>query len=65
MSSRFKSKDNDPNGKERDEKKVDTKYYDELFKKIKDQEAEEFNDPESIGNRNLHLSIKLKIKLLF
>lgn len=41
--------------KNRDEKdpsanKVDTKYYDELFRSIKDKETEEFNDPESLGN---------------
>ncbi|CAF0712043.1 unnamed protein product [Brachionus calyciflorus] len=28
--------------------KVDTRYYDELFKRIKDQESEEFNDPEAL-----------------
>jgi hypothetical protein len=29
-------------------KKVDTKYYDELFKRIKDQDLEEFNDQDSL-----------------
>lgn len=28
--------------------KIDTRYYDELFQKIKDQESEEFNDSESL-----------------
>jgi hypothetical protein len=29
-------------------KKVDTKYYDELFKRIKDQDSDEFNDQDSL-----------------
>ena len=39
------------NKKEDDDQKapkLDTRYYDELFKKIKDQESEEFNDSESL-----------------
>ena len=42
-----------PPSKHNDDKdksaKVDTRYYDELFIKIKDQESEEFKDSESIG----------------
>lgn len=34
---------------EKDSNKVDTRYYDELFKKIKDDENNEFNDPEALG----------------
>ena len=30
--------------------KVDTKYYDELFTRIKDTDSDEFNDEESLGN---------------
>lgn len=43
MASNLKNQDSN-----KEEKKVDTKYYDELFKKIKDQDSNEFNDPESI-----------------
>ena len=30
--------------------RVDTRYYDELFIKVKDQESEEFKDVEALGN---------------
>lgn len=29
--------------------KVDTRYYDELFKRLKDDESDEFNDKEASG----------------
>ena len=48
MSSRFRQKD---------EKgpKIDTKYYDELFMRIKDENSEEFADKESLGNNNFEV----------
>ncbi|RNA19736.1 nucleolar 9 [Brachionus plicatilis] len=41
---------NDTKNEDDDQKvaKVDTRYYDELFTKIKDQESDEFNDAESL-----------------
>ena len=50
---------------EKDSNKVDTRYYDELFKKIKDDENNEFNDPEALGKINLiNQFILQKYKLL-
>jgi hypothetical protein len=52
--SKNKTSTNNEYGKEKDNettiatKKVDTKYYDELFKRIKDQDSEEFNDQDSL-----------------
>ncbi len=31
--------------------KVDTKYYDELFSRIKDEDSDEFKDAESLGKK--------------
>ena len=32
------------------ESKVETRFYDELFKRLQDGESDEFKDPESVGN---------------
>ena len=36
------------------ESKVDTKYYDEIFKRIR--ESDEFKDPEALGKTRLKIS---------
>ena len=36
-----------------DSNKVDTRYYDELFKRLKDDESDEFNDKEALGKSSL------------
>ena len=43
MASRFRGE------KEEKGPKIDTKYYDELFMRIKDENSDEFNDKESLG----------------
>ncbi len=39
----------------RSESKIETRFYDELFKRLQDKNSEEFNDPEAVG-KNLFFS---------
>jgi len=45
---------------EKKEEKVETKFYDELFKRLADENSEEFKDPEAVGQLTLLFSFKLK-----
>ncbi len=38
-----------------DQPRIDTRYFDELFLKIKEEESEEFRDPEALGEQNITL----------
>ncbi len=35
----------------RGESKIETRFYDELFKRLQDKNSEEFKDPEAVGKR--------------
>ncbi len=45
---------------EKKEEKVETKFYDELFKRLADENSEEFKDPEAVGQLTLLFSFKLQ-----
>ena len=46
------------------ESKVETRFYDELFKRLQDGESDEFKDPESVGNSEFFFLNSLFIKCL-
>ncbi len=45
----------DKKAEKKSESKIETRFYDELFKRLQDGESDEFSDPESVGMKLAHV----------